>query len=62
MRLQLERAFGDGTFAVEMDELSLVVRRAALVLPPWRNQVRYCGVLAQMAHPVFVLATRHSRE
>ena len=49
MRLQLKRAFGDGTFAVEMDELSLVARLAAMVPPPWQNQVRYSGVLAPAA-------------
>jgi len=49
VRLQLKRAFGDGTFAVEMDELSLVARLAALVPPPWQNQVRYSGVLAPAA-------------
>jgi hypothetical protein len=36
----------DGTWAVEMDELSLVACLAALVPPPWQNQVRYSGVLA----------------
>jgi len=49
VRLQLKRAFGDGTFAIEMDELSLVARLAALVPPPWQNQVRYSGVLAPAA-------------
>jgi len=49
VRLQLKRAFGDGTFAVEMDELSLVARLAAMVPPPWQNQVRYSGVLAPAA-------------
>jgi len=43
---RLKRAFGDGTWAIEMDELSLVARLAALVPPPWQNQVRYSGVLA----------------
>jgi hypothetical protein len=46
VRLRLKRPFGDGTWAVEMDELSLVARLAALVPPPWQNQVRYSGVLA----------------
>jgi len=41
--------FGDGTFAIEMDELSLVARLAAMVPPPWQNQVRYSGVLAPAA-------------
>jgi hypothetical protein len=49
VRLQLKRPFGDGTFAVEMDELSLVARLAAMVPPPWQNQVRYSGVLAPAA-------------
>ena len=46
VRLRLKRAFSDGTWAVEMDELSLVARLAALVPPPWQNQVRYSGVLS----------------
>ena len=46
VRLRLKRPFSDGTWAVEMDELSLVARLAALVPPPWQNQVRYSGVLA----------------
>jgi len=50
VRLRLKRPFSDGTFAVDMDELSLVARLAALVPPPWQNQVRYSGVLAS-AHP-----------
>jgi hypothetical protein len=50
VRLHLKRNFSDGTFAIELDELSLVARLAALVPPPWQNQVRYSGVLAS-AHP-----------
>jgi hypothetical protein len=46
VRLRLKRAFSDGTWALEMDELSLVARLAALVPPPWQNQVRYSGVLS----------------
>jgi hypothetical protein len=46
VRLTLKRAFSDGTWGVEMDELSLVARLAALVPPPWQNQVRYSGVLS----------------
>jgi hypothetical protein len=46
VRLRLKRPFSDGTWAIEMDELSLVARLAALVPPPWQNQVRYSGVLA----------------
>jgi Putative transposase len=44
--LRLKRPFSDGTWAVEMDELSLCARLAALVPPPWQNQLRYSGVLA----------------
>jgi hypothetical protein len=46
VRLTLKRPFSDGTWAIEMDELSLVARLAALVPPPWQNQVRYSGVLS----------------
>ena len=46
VRLRLKREFSDGTWAIEMDELSLCARLAALVPPPWQNQVRYSGVLA----------------
>ena len=46
---RLKRTFGDGTFAVEMDELPLAARLAAMVPPPWQNQVRYAGVLAPAA-------------
>lgn len=46
VRLRLKRVFSDGTWAVEMDELSLVARLVALVPPAWQNQVRYSGVLA----------------
>ena len=30
----------DGTWAVELDELSLFVRLVALVGPPWQRQIR----------------------
>ncbi len=50
VRLRLKHTFSDGTWAVEMDELSLVARLAALVPPPWQNQVRYSGVLAPASH------------
>ena len=46
VRLRLKREFSDGTWAIEMDELSLCARLAALVPPPWQNQIRYSGVLA----------------
>lgn len=46
VRIHLKRPFADGTFAVDMDELAMVARLAAMVPPPWQNQVRYAGVLA----------------
>ncbi len=46
VRLTLKRPFSDGTFALEMDPLSLLVRLASSVPPPRMNQVRYAGVLA----------------
>jgi len=46
VRLQLKKAFRDGTFAVEMDPLSLLARLAASVHPPRFHAVRYAGVLA----------------
>ncbi len=45
VRLTLKRPFSDGTFALEMDPLSLLVRLASSVPPPRMNQVRYAGVL-----------------
>ncbi len=46
VRLTLKRPFSDGTFAIDMDPLSLVARLAASVPPPRFNTVRYAGVLA----------------
>jgi hypothetical protein len=46
VRIHLKRPFSDGTFAVDMDELAMLARLAAMVPPPWQNQVRYAGVLA----------------
>ena len=46
VRLTLKRPFSDGTFALELDPLSLLVRLASSVPPPRMNQVRYAGVLA----------------
>jgi hypothetical protein len=51
VRLRLKRPFSDGTWAIEMDELSLCARLAALVPPPWQNQVRYSGVLTPGTQP-----------
>ena len=46
MRIALERAYADGTVAVEMDPLSLLCRLAASVPPPRHHIVKYAGVLA----------------
>jgi hypothetical protein len=46
VRLSLERAFADGTVAVDMDPLSLLCRLATSVPPPRFHVVKYAGVLA----------------
>ena len=46
VRIHLRRPFRDGTFAVDLDPLSLLCRLAASVPPPFFNVVRYAGVLA----------------
>lgn len=46
VRLQLKRPFSDGTFALDRDPLSLLVRLATTVPPPHFHTVRYAGVLA----------------
>ena len=46
VRLQLKRPFSDGTFALDLDPLSLLVRLATTVPPPRFNTVRYAGILA----------------
>jgi hypothetical protein len=46
VRIQLRRPFRDGTYAVDMDPLSLLCRLAAAVPPPRFHTVRYAGVLA----------------
>jgi len=46
VRLDLKRPFRDGTYALEMDVLSLLARLAASVPPPRAHLVRYSGVLA----------------
>jgi hypothetical protein len=48
-RLSLKRAFSDGTFAIDLDPLSLLCRLAASVPAPGFNTVRYGGVLAAAA-------------
>ena len=46
VRLSLKRPFRDGTYALEMDVLSLLARLAASVPPPRLHLVRYSGVFA----------------
>ena len=46
VKLELKRPFRDGTYALEMDVLSLLARLAASVPPPKLHLVRYSGVLA----------------
>lgn len=46
VRIELKRAFSDGTVAVDLDPLSLLCRLATVVPPPRFHVVRYAGVLA----------------
>ncbi len=46
MRIALKKRFSDGTFAVDLDPLSLLTRLCAAVPPPRFHTVRYAGVLA----------------
>ena len=49
VRITLKRPFSDGTFAIDLDPLSLLCRLAATVPPPRFHTVRYGGVLASAA-------------
>ena len=46
VRVALKKRFSDGTFAVDLDPLSLLTRLCASVPPPRFHTVRYVGVLA----------------
>ncbi len=46
VRIALKKPFSDGTFAVDLDPLSLLTRLCAAVPPPRFQTVRYAGVLA----------------
>ena len=46
VRLTLKRPFSDGTFALELDPLSLLCRLVTTIPPPRFHTVRYSGVLA----------------
>ena len=45
VRIELKKAFRDGTYAIDLDPLSLLCRLAAAVPPPRLHTVRYSGVL-----------------
>ena len=45
VRIELKKAFRDGTWAIDLDPLSLLCRLAAAVPPPRLHTVRYSGVL-----------------
>ena len=46
VRIALKKPFSDGTFAVDLDPLSLLTRLCAAVPPPRFHTTRYAGVLA----------------
>ena len=46
VRIALKKRFSDGTFAVDLDPLSLLTRLCAAIPPPRFHTVRYAGVLA----------------
>ena len=46
VEIALKRPFSDGTYAVQLDPLSLLCRLVATVPPPKFHTVRYAGVLA----------------
>jgi hypothetical protein len=49
VRLEFKRPRSDRTTAVELAPLALIARLAALVPPPRRHTVLYCGVLSSHA-------------
>jgi len=46
VRIALKKAFSDGTVAIDLDPLSLLLRLCAAVPAPRFHTVRYAGVLA----------------
>jgi hypothetical protein len=60
VRLELKRPFSDGTVAVDLDPLSLLVRLCTLVPPPKMHRLRFAGVLAT-AHKSGRLSFRRCR-
>lgn len=49
VRITLRKPFRDGTYAVDMDPLSLLCRLATTIPPPRMHVVHYAGVLAPAA-------------
>ena len=49
LRYQLKKAFTDGTTHVLLSPLELLEKIAALIAPPWQNQIHYNGVFAPAA-------------
>jgi hypothetical protein len=49
VRLDFKRPWSDGTSSIELSPLALIARLAALVPPPRRHTVLYCGVLSSHA-------------
>ena len=49
VRLQFKRPWSDGTSSIDLAPLALLARLAALIPPPRRHTVLYCGVLSSHA-------------
>ena len=49
VRLEFKKPWSDGTSSVDLPPLALIARLAALVPPPRRHTVLYCGVLSSHA-------------
>ena len=49
VRLELKRPWSNGTSSVKLPPLTLIARLAALVPPPRRHTVLYCGILSSHA-------------
>jgi hypothetical protein len=49
VRLDFERPWSNGTSSVQLPPLALIARLAALIPPPRRHTVLYCGVLSSHA-------------
>ena len=49
VRLDFKRPWSNGTSAVQLPPLALIARLAALIPPPRRHTVLYCGVLSSHA-------------